>query len=61
MLDQDFLTIPEEEISELKVLMTMLGGKPTFTEENFAKAAGLPVVGYHGTPDQSPGEQLFRD
>ncbi|MBI1955679.1 MAG: amidohydrolase family protein [Acidobacteria bacterium] len=48
VLDRDFLTVPEDDISEVKVLMTILAGKPTYIAASFAPAEGLPVVGYQG-------------
>ena len=32
VLDRDYLTVPEEEISELKVVMTMVGGKIVYQD-----------------------------
>jgi hypothetical protein len=45
IIDKDYLTIPDEELSKINVLMTVVGGKPVYTEPGFAKAEGLEVVG----------------
>ncbi|MBI2819507.1 MAG: amidohydrolase family protein, partial [Acidobacteria bacterium] len=46
VLDRDYLPIPEDDISEINVLLTLLGGKPVYTEPKFATAKGLPVMGF---------------
>ena len=48
VLDGDFLSVPEDQISDLKVLITIVGGKIVFTEPAFARAEGLPQVGFRG-------------
>ena len=51
VLDQDFLAVPEEEIANIRVLMSIVGGKIHYTEPRFAAAEGLPHVGFR---DHSP-------
>ena len=48
VLDGDFLSVPEDQISDLKVLITIVGGKIVFSEPAFARAEGLPQVGFRG-------------
>jgi len=38
VIDGDFLTVPEDDISELEVLMTVVGGKEVYVEDRFAGA-----------------------
>ena len=51
VLNKDYLTAPEEEIGRLDPVMTLVGGKPVYTEPAFAASAGLPTVGYQGARD----------
>lgn len=46
VIDRDFLDVPDEEINQIKVLLTVVGGKLVYTEPAFAHAEGLPQVGY---------------
>jgi predicted amidohydrolase YtcJ len=41
VLDRDYMSIPEEEISEIRSLMTVLGGRPMFVHSDFAAEANL--------------------
>jgi predicted amidohydrolase YtcJ len=50
IIDRDYLSVPEEEISEIIVLATLVGGKIQYTEPRFARGAGLPDIGFRGTP-----------
>lgn len=50
IIDRDYLNIPDEELSKINVLMTVVGGKPVYTEPGFAKAEGLEVVGLKWRP-----------
>jgi predicted amidohydrolase YtcJ len=46
VLDKDFMKVPDEELSEIGILMTLVDGKPLFAEEKFAeevKWAGIPT------------------
>ena len=45
VLDRDFLTIPVEDISNTKVLMTMVGGKVEHLTADLAKEFGMKAVG----------------
>ena len=48
VLNRDYLTTPEDEIGRIDPLLTMVGGKPVYTEPAFAASVGLPTVGYQG-------------
>lgn len=50
ILDRDYLTIPEDDINNIDVLATILGGKFSYTEPSFATAKGLPQTGFRGDP-----------
>lgn len=41
VLDGDYMKVPEEEISKLKVLMTVVGGKVVYAEPKFTESEGL--------------------
>jgi len=45
VLDRDYLTVPEQEISETRSLMTMLGGKMVFLDTDFAGEYNLNPEG----------------
>ncbi|HWP83695.1 MAG TPA: amidohydrolase family protein, partial [Terriglobia bacterium] len=45
VLDRDFLTIPENEIPQVKVLMTVVGGKTVHLMPALARELGQPAVG----------------
>ncbi|MDA2934277.1 amidohydrolase family protein [Acidobacteria bacterium AH-259-D05] len=40
--------VADEQLSDIQVLMTLVGGEIKFTEKNFAESKGLPQVGYRG-------------
>ena len=46
VIDRDFLSIPDDEIRNTKVLLTAVGGKIVHTEPAFAQAEGLPQIGH---------------
>ncbi|MBI2818408.1 MAG: amidohydrolase family protein, partial [Acidobacteria bacterium] len=48
LLDRDYLTGSDSEFREIRILMTILGGKIVYTEPQYASAKGLPQVGYRG-------------
>ena len=48
VLDRDYLTVPEDEIGRIDPVLTVMGGKITYTQPEFATSAALPVVGYQG-------------
>ena len=48
MLNKDYLTVPEDEIGKLDPVLTVMGGKITYSDPAFASGAGLPTVGYQG-------------
>jgi predicted amidohydrolase YtcJ len=46
VLDKDFMKVPDNEIAQMQVLMTVVYGKPAFAEPSFAeevKWAGIPA------------------
>ena len=45
VLDRDYLTVPEEEISETRSLMTLLGGKIIFLHSDFSREHNLRPEG----------------
>ena len=45
VLDRDFLTVPEEEISEIQSLLTIVGGKIIFVRTDFAGEQNLRPQG----------------
>ncbi|MSO21165.1 MAG: hypothetical protein EXQ56_12040, partial [Acidobacteria bacterium] len=45
VLDKDYMTIPEDDISELKALLTMVDGKPVFSSPEFAREYDLKTPG----------------
>ncbi|HWP85480.1 MAG TPA: amidohydrolase family protein [Terriglobia bacterium] len=46
ILDRDYLTVPEEEIPKLQVLMTVVGGKTVHLRRELAAEIGMAPVGY---------------
>lgn len=60
VLSRDFLTVPEDEIGRIDSLMTVMGGRITYTDPEFANSMGLPQAGYRGPRDRwlrgIPGE-----
>jgi predicted amidohydrolase YtcJ len=57
VLDQDFMKVPDEELSQIGILMTLVDGKPLFAEEKFAeevKWAGIPHQ--HAVPPEGVDE-----
>jgi predicted amidohydrolase YtcJ len=60
LLDRDFMTIPEEEISETRPLMTMMGGKIIFLRSDFSnqhnlKPAGAEISTFEELQARRPG------
>ncbi|MBI2818598.1 MAG: amidohydrolase family protein [Acidobacteria bacterium] len=50
VLDRDYLTVPEDEIGQINVLLTVVDGKIAFTNPQFASSMGLPQVGFREDP-----------
>jgi predicted amidohydrolase YtcJ len=45
VLDKDFMKVPDEELANIQILMTLVDGKPMFARKSFAeeiKWAGIP-------------------
>jgi predicted amidohydrolase YtcJ len=51
VIDQDYMTVPEEKFSAINPLLTVVGGKIAYSEPKFAAAMGLPTVGFQA-PDK---------
>ena len=45
VIDRDFMTMPEEDISEIRALVTMIGGKFMFLHSDFANEYNLRPAG----------------
>ncbi len=58
VLDRDILTIPQDDIPNVKVNMTVLGGKPVHLDANLAKEIGQSPVGAATWPSR-PLETRF--
>jgi predicted amidohydrolase YtcJ len=48
VLNRDYLTVPEDEIGRLDPVLTVMDGKITYSQPEFASSQGLPVTGYQG-------------
>jgi hypothetical protein len=51
VLDKDYMTVPEEQFSDLNPLLTIAGGKITYSQPAFAGSVGLPTVGFQAPPN----------
>ena len=54
VLDQDYLTIPIEQIPDIRPQMTVVGGKIEHLEAGFARNLGLEPAGYQFPDDYEP-------
>ncbi|MCZ6489609.1 MAG: amidohydrolase family protein [Acidobacteria bacterium] len=54
VLDKDYLTVPENEIPNLQVLMTVVGGRTIHLTSGLANAIGMQPVGYTTWKDKLP-------
>ena len=45
IIDRDYMTVPEDDISEIQSLMTMLGGKLIFLRPDFADELNMRPAG----------------
>ena len=50
VLDQDYMTVPEEEMEQINPLLTIVGGQVRYSEPNYAAGEGLPQVGFQAPP-----------
>ena len=48
VLNRDYLAVPEDEIGRIDPVLTVMGGKITYTQPEFAASNNLPLVGYQG-------------
>lgn len=51
VIDKDYMSLPEEELSEINPLLTITGGKISYSDPKFAPSAGLPTVGFQALPN----------
>ncbi|MBI4443736.1 MAG: amidohydrolase family protein [Acidobacteria bacterium] len=51
VIDRDYLTQPEDDISEINPLLTIVGGKIAYSEPTYASGVGLPAVGFQAPAD----------
>jgi len=54
VLDRDYLTVPEADIPNLNVLITVVGGKTIHLTQSLATEAGMQPVGYTTWKDKIP-------
>ena len=54
VLDKDYLTVPENEIPNLQVLMTVVGGRTIHLTSGLANDIGMQPVGYTTWKDKIP-------
>ena len=54
VLDKDYLTVPENEIPNLQVLMTVVGGRTIHLTSGWASDIGMQPVGYTTWKDKLP-------
>jgi predicted amidohydrolase YtcJ len=47
VLDKDFMQVPDEELDGMKVLMTLVDGKPMFAEPSFAQEIKWAGISSH--------------
>ena len=50
VLNQDYMTVPEDDIGKIDPVLTVVGGKIVYTQPAFADSLGLPQVGFRGNP-----------
>jgi predicted amidohydrolase YtcJ len=48
VLNQDYLTVPEDKIGQIDPLLTVVGGRIAYSDPDFATSQGLPQAGYRG-------------
>jgi len=51
VIDRDYLTTPEDEITQINPLLTIVGGRIRYSEPKFASHAGVPTVGFQAPPE----------
>ncbi|MBI2820411.1 MAG: amidohydrolase family protein [Acidobacteria bacterium] len=56
VLDRDYMTIPEDDFKNIKVLMTVMDGKIVYTEPDYAARQGWSDVGIRGPLPGGLGE-----
>lgn len=53
IIDQDYMTIPQDEIGKIKTLLTMVGGRVVFLHSDYATETGLkPAGALISTPEE---------
>jgi hypothetical protein len=53
VIDPDYFSIPEEEIPNIRVVVTVVGGKTLHLTPDFAKEIGMQAVGRATWPARS--------
>jgi predicted amidohydrolase YtcJ len=48
VLNRDYMTVPVDQIGQIDPVLTVAGGKITYTDPDYANSANLPQVGYRG-------------
>jgi predicted amidohydrolase YtcJ len=54
ILDRDYLTVPEDDIPSLRVLMTVVGGRTVHLTSEFGNEIGMAPVGYTTWTERIP-------
>ena len=57
VLDKDYLTIPIEEIVNIRPLMTVVGGQIGHLEADYARKLGMQPVAYQFAPGYKPWDR----
>lgn len=50
VLDRDYLAVPDEDISEINPLLTVMGGRITYSQPQFAASLGMQPAGFQQDP-----------
>ncbi len=50
VLNQDYLSVPEDEIGQIDPVLTVVGGRMVYTDQQFASSHELPQAGFRGNP-----------
>lgn len=51
VLDRDYMTVPDNQLSDVTPLLTVAGGKVAYSDPKFATSVGLPTVGFQAPPN----------
>jgi predicted amidohydrolase YtcJ len=50
VIDKDYMTVPEDQMADINPLLTIVGGKVSYSDPKFASSMGLPTVGFQAPP-----------